>query len=116
MLIKKDADGDAESLTESADAPRRRAPGFFHCAAKFRTFFPLYHRSTGAQGVMTLESSILHNFAVSNRRGRFVYKDGRYIIDDSKVISICTVFVADRKYFVSSIIYLFLQRMTTFFT
>ena len=39
------------------------------------TSFALYDRCVANQVVLSLEASVLHSFAVSNRRGVFVYKD-----------------------------------------
>lgn len=50
-------------------------PGSYACPVKFKTAFPLYERCVANQVVMSLEASVLHSFAVSNRRGVFVYKD-----------------------------------------
>jgi len=50
-------------------------PNFFHCPIVFETSFLLNHRCPITQAIMSLESTILHNFAVSNRPGKFVYKD-----------------------------------------
>lgn len=51
------------------------SPGSFGCPVKYKTSFPLYDRSVASQVVLSLEVSVLHSFAVSNRRGIFVYKD-----------------------------------------
>jgi hypothetical protein len=53
------------------------APGVFRCPIVFRTLFELYQRSATNPGQVarTLEATVLHNFAVSNRPGIFVYKD-----------------------------------------
>ena len=50
-------------------------PGSFSCPVKFKTSFPLYHRCVAGQVIVSLEASVLDSFAVSNRRGVFVYKD-----------------------------------------
>ena len=50
-------------------------PGSYACPVKFKTSFSLYERCLPAQVVLSLEASVLHSFAVSNRRGVFVYKD-----------------------------------------
>lgn len=50
-------------------------PGSFGCPVKFKTSFALYDRCVASQVVLSLEASVLHSFAVSNRRGVFVYKD-----------------------------------------
>lgn len=51
------------------------SPGSFGCPVKFKTSFTLYDRCMASQVVLSLEASVLHSFAVSNRRGIFVYKD-----------------------------------------
>lgn len=52
-------------------------PGVFRCPIVFRTVFDLYHRCAAnpSQVIRKLEATVLHNFAVSNRPGIFVYKD-----------------------------------------
>jgi hypothetical protein len=52
-------------------------PGSFTCPVVFRTKFDLFHRCAAnpSQVARTLEATVLHNFAVSNRSGIFVYKD-----------------------------------------
>jgi hypothetical protein len=50
-------------------------PGSFGCPVKFKTSFLLYHRCVATQVIRSLEASVLDSFAVSNRRGVFVYKD-----------------------------------------
>lgn len=52
-------------------------PGVFKCPIVFRKLFGLYHRAATNPGQVarTLEATVLHNFAVSNRPGIFVYKD-----------------------------------------
>ena len=52
-------------------------PGIFSCPIVFRTVFDLFHRSANNpnQVARKLEATVLHSFAVSNRRGTFVYKD-----------------------------------------
>ena len=54
---------------------RRHLQGEFACTVKFQRSFFLFHRCSRKTAVMALESKVLHNFAVSNRRGLFVYKD-----------------------------------------
>jgi len=53
------------------------APGIFQCPIVFNKLFELYHRAATNPGQVarTLEATVLHNFAVSNRPGIFVYKD-----------------------------------------
>jgi hypothetical protein len=52
-------------------------PGIFSCPVVFSTSFDLYHRAATNPGQVarTLEATVLHSFAVSNRSGIFVYKD-----------------------------------------
>ena len=50
-------------------------PGHFKCPITFQSRFILNHRCSVAQAIMSLESSILQNFVVSNRPRIFVYKD-----------------------------------------
>jgi hypothetical protein len=52
-------------------------PGSFACPVVFRTLFDLFHRcaTNPSQVARTLEATVLHSFAVSNRSGIFVYKD-----------------------------------------
>ena len=64
-----------EDRRETASATDVSSPGAFSCPVKFKTSFPLYHRCVSTQVVLSLEASVLHSFAVSNRRGIFVYKD-----------------------------------------
>lgn len=92
MLIKEDDDaetaGNVRKNTddENGEDLRRRGdlhphhrhrhlPGEFACPVKFQRSFFLFHRCSRTTAVMALESKVLHNFAVSNRRGLFVYKD-----------------------------------------
>lgn len=52
--------------------------GLFRCPIVFRTSFDLFHircASNPTQVARTLEATVLHIFAVSNRRHVFVYKD-----------------------------------------
>lgn len=51
------------------------AAGYFGCPVQFRTHFELYHRCAASQVIPQLEATVLDSFAVSNRRGVFVYKD-----------------------------------------
>jgi hypothetical protein len=91
MLIQEDDDGkqgaskrkntddeSREDLHRHGDhshCRRRHLPGEFACTVKFQRSFFLFHRCSRKTAVMALESKVLHNFAVSNRRGLFVYKD-----------------------------------------
>jgi hypothetical protein len=45
------------------------------CPLKFSTIFPLNHRCKLETTILSLQSSVLHPFAVSNRANLFVYKD-----------------------------------------
>lgn len=51
--------------------------GCFECPVVFRSEFDLYKRCSAnpSQVARTLEGTVLHSFAVSNRRSLFVYKD-----------------------------------------
>lgn len=55
-------------------------PGHFQCQPIYQTSYMLNRRCSLAQTIIQLESSILHNFAVSNRRGLFAYKDEEGLI------------------------------------
>jgi hypothetical protein len=57
--------------------PENLSPGAFSCPIVFRTIFDLFHRCAAnpSQVARTLEATVLHSFAVSNRSGVFVYKD-----------------------------------------
>jgi len=52
-------------------------PGIFGCPVLFETSFDLFHRCATNPGQVArlLEATVLHVFAVSNRRRVFVYKD-----------------------------------------
>jgi hypothetical protein len=65
---------DGISLLTEGDASQE---GLFSCPIVYRTSFELYHRcaTNPAQVIRTLEATVLHIFAVSNRRQVFVYKD-----------------------------------------
>jgi len=47
----------------------------FACPIKFTSTFKLFHRCSATQMILAVEATVLHSFAVSNRRGFFVYKD-----------------------------------------
>jgi hypothetical protein len=51
-----------------------KGPGSYGCPVVFSTNFPLNHRCTVNQVILSLESSVLHQFA-TNRKGVFVYRD-----------------------------------------
>lgn len=57
--------------------PTAFVPGTFSCPVVFRSEFDLYYRcaTNPSQVARTLEATVLHSFAVSNRRSIFVYKD-----------------------------------------
>jgi len=75
LLFTNDAqDPKAERQLEEYDCVSF-CSNFFQCPVVFDTSFPLNHRCPVSQVIMSLESTILHNFAVSNRPGKFVYKD-----------------------------------------
>ena len=81
MLIKEDGGtkGD-DRKTEDGHEPHHhhhhhQSSGEFACPVKFQTTFFLYHRCSRKAALVALESKVLHNFAVSNRIGVFVYKD-----------------------------------------
>ncbi|KAG7353587.1 hypothetical protein IV203_002942 [Nitzschia inconspicua] len=61
---------------KNEDGPVFR-PGVFSCPVVFQTVFDLYQRAATnpTQVARTLEATVLHNFAVSNRSGISVYKD-----------------------------------------
>ncbi len=64
--------------TEKENSEKEKfAPGIFGCPIVFRKLFGLFHRAATNPGQVarTLEATVLHNFAVSNRPGIFVYKD-----------------------------------------
>ncbi len=67
----------AEDKNESDESRLFFAPGSFACPVVFRTLFQLFHRcaTNPSQVARTLEATVLHSFAVSNRSGIFVYKD-----------------------------------------
>ncbi|KAL3923663.1 MAG: hypothetical protein SGILL_001528, partial [Bacillariaceae sp.] len=64
-------------VSENAPEDEEFHPGDFSCPVVFRTLFDLYQRAATnpTQVARTLEATVLHNFAVSNRSGIFVYKD-----------------------------------------
>lgn len=81
FLIPGDGDLDEWKSGEEKTGNRENSsgslfnPGSFSCPVKFKTSFPLYHRCVAGQVIVSLEASVLDSFAVSNRRGVFVYKD-----------------------------------------
>lgn len=81
MLIKEEGDtkGDDRKTKDGHESHHHhhhhQHQGEFACPVKFQTTFFLYHRCSRSAALVALESKVLHNFAVSNRRGLFVYKD-----------------------------------------
>jgi len=49
--------------------------GYFQCDISFKESYELNRRCTLTSAILELESSVLHSFALLNRRGIFVYKD-----------------------------------------
>ena len=47
----------------------------YSCPVKYTTTIPLHRRCAPNQAILALETTILQNFIISNRRGPFVYKD-----------------------------------------
>ena len=47
----------------------------FSCPIQYRMPTPLNHRVAPTQAIVSLDSTVLQNFLVSNRRGIFTYKD-----------------------------------------
>ena len=74
LLIPKDSMVIDEPETDLEQLFR---PGIFSCPIVFRTSFDLFHRcaTNPSQVARKLEGTVLHSFAVSNRRNVFVYKD-----------------------------------------
>jgi hypothetical protein len=78
LLIPKQVVSSQKALSPiQVDGNLNFQPGVFGCSVVFRTTFDLYQRAATnpAQVARTLEATVLHNFAVSNRSGIFVYKD-----------------------------------------
>ena len=67
----------ADDIEEGNLVTAKFPPGIFKCPIVFCKLFGLYHRAATNPGQVarTLEATVLHNFAVSNRPGIFVYKD-----------------------------------------
>ncbi len=65
------------SDTESINESDLFVTESFQCPIVFSTSFRLYHRCAANpfQVALSLQSTVLHSFAVSNRRDVFVYKD-----------------------------------------
>ena len=74
LLIPKDVVVSDEPETDMDQLFR---PGVFSCPVVFQTSFDLFHRcaTNPSQVARKLEGTVLHSFAVSNRRNVFVYKD-----------------------------------------
>lgn len=73
-LKKKDATNDSyqdESYRFALDLPS----GYFQCDTSHKAFYELNRRCSPSKALHDLEYSVLKSFAVSNRRGVFVYKD-----------------------------------------
>ena len=47
----------------------------YSCPIQHKTAIPLHRRCSPQQAILALETTILQNFIVSNRRGNFVYRD-----------------------------------------
>ena len=78
LLIPKPVQQSAESsgIECENELKEKFIPGIFKCPIVFCKPFDLYHRAAANPGQVarTLEA-VLHNFAISNRPGIFVYKD-----------------------------------------
>ena len=73
-------------------------PNSLSCPIKYTATFKLFHRCLATQVILAMEASVLHSFAVSNRRGYYVYKDEMGAIfymkldsGNSSTLSECTV-------------------------
>lgn len=75
FLIPPDDSKRETELAETEPSPFH--DGVFSCPIVYRTSFELYHRcATNPEKVArALEATVLHIFAVSNRRKSYVYKD-----------------------------------------
>lgn len=76
LLIPSDFGNDSQNVPKiGGETPF--VAGVFHCPTLFRTTFELFHRCAASplQVARTLEATVLHIFAVSNRMRVFVYKD-----------------------------------------
>ena len=76
-MIPEEASKSVQPEPSVPAASDRFRPGVFSCPVVFQTVFHLYHRcaTNPGQVARTLEMTVLHSFAVSNRRAIFVYKD-----------------------------------------
>jgi hypothetical protein len=72
-----DMSPDEQKCFDSQMAYNHFPDGHFECPLVYQTSFELFHRFTAnpTKVVMNLQEDVLHNFAVSNRREIFVYKD-----------------------------------------
>ena len=77
LLIPMLAQQRTDAMESQKSGAEKFIPGIFECPIVFRKLFGLYHRAATNPGQVarTLEATVLHNFAVSNRPGIFVYKD-----------------------------------------
>ncbi|MGK3755215.1 MAG: hypothetical protein ACI8RD_007524, partial [Bacillariaceae sp.] len=79
LLVPKPVQQLAESsgIESENEMKENFTPGIFNCPVVFCKLFDLFHRAATNPGQVarTLEATVLHNFAVSNRSGIFVYKD-----------------------------------------
>jgi hypothetical protein len=76
LLIPPDSVSNSESTSTEKEKVMFEH-GVFNCPTLFRTTFELFHRcaTNPLQVARTLEATVLHIFAVSNRMRVFVYKD-----------------------------------------
>ncbi len=77
MLHRLHRSRTASPLLIPEDEPNLLPFESFQCPVVFSTSFRLYHRCAAnpSQVALSLQSTVLHSFAVSNRRDVFVYKD-----------------------------------------
>jgi hypothetical protein len=73
LLIRKEEDKGRGDLLD-AGSETKFASSYF-CPVQHTTAIPLHRRCAPQQAILALETTILQNFIVSNRRGVFVYKD-----------------------------------------
>ena len=74
LLVPEDAD---DGSIDPIPPEKHSSNAEFACPALFKFRFELFHRcaQSAVQVAMALESTVLHIFALSNRRHIFVYKD-----------------------------------------
>lgn len=76
LLLSPDAssmkDNDADDNVENSTI---LPAGYFECNVVHQAFYKLNRRFLPSKALHDLEYSVLHSFAVSNRRGIYVYKD-----------------------------------------